>query len=127
MSDQSIADLLKGTVQDAQDLLRSEIALAKAELRAEMRTVGTGAAALAAAAVSGLVAMVFLLTALAWATPLLLDWPVWTGFAIVGLIVAVAAAGLAMIGRNKLNGQRHMPLTADTMKENLKWMRARTS
>lgn len=127
MSDQSIADLLKGTAQDAQDLLRSEIALAKAELRAEMRTVGTGAAALAAAAVSGLVAVVFLLTALAWATPPLLGWPVWTGFAIVGLIVAVAAAGLAMIGRNKLNGQRHMPLTADTMKENLKWMRARTS
>ncbi|HUE86182.1 MAG TPA: phage holin family protein [Vicinamibacterales bacterium] len=127
MSDQSIADVLKSTVQDAQDLLRGEIALAKAELRAEVRTVGAGAVSLAAAAVTGLVAVVFLLTALAWVVPPLLGWPVWTGFAIVGLLAAAAAAGLAMMGKKKLNGQRHMPLTTDTMKENLKWMRARTS
>ena len=127
MSDQSIADVLKSTVQDAQELLRSEIALAKAELRDEVRTVGTGAAALAAAGVAGLVALVFLLTALAWAVPPLLGWPVWSGFAAVGILVAVVAAALAMTGKKKLNGQRHMPLTSDTMKENLKWMRARTS
>ena len=127
MSDQSIADVLKSTVQDAQELLRSEIALAKAEFRDEARTVGTGAAALAAAGVAGLVALVFLLTALAWAVPPLVGWPVWSGFAIVGVLVAIVAAALAMTGKKKLNGQRHMPLTSDTMKENLKWMRARTS
>ena len=127
MSDQSIVDVLKSTVQDAQDLLRSEIALAKSELRAEVRTVGSGAAALGAAAVAGLVAVVFLLTALAWAVPPLLGWPVWSGFAIVGVLTAVVAAVLAMMGRSKLNSQRHMPLTSDTMKENVKWMRARTS
>jgi Putative Actinobacterial Holin-X, holin superfamily III len=127
MSDQSIVDVLKSTVHDAQELLRSEIALAKSELRAEVRTLGSGAAALGAAAVSGLVAVVFLLTALAWAVPPLLGWPVWSGFALVGLLAAVVAVVLAMMGRSKLNSQRHMPLTADTMKENLKWMRARTS
>jgi hypothetical protein len=127
MSDQSIVDVLKSTVQDAQDLLLSEIALAKSELRAEVRRVGSGAAALGAAAVSGLVAVVFLLTALAWAVPPLLGWPVWSGFAAVGVLAAVVAAVLAMTGRSKLNSQRHMPLTSDTMKENLKWMRARTS
>jgi hypothetical protein len=126
MSDQSIADVLRSTIQDAQALISSEIALAKAELRAEVRTVGTGAAALAAAAVSGLIALVFLLTALAWAMPPLLGWPVWSGFAVVGLVVAVCAAGLAMTGRSKLNRHRHLPLTSDTMKENLEWMRART-
>lgn len=127
MSDQSIVDVLKSTVHDAQELMRSEIALAKSELRAEVRTLGSGAAALGAAAVSGLVAVVFLLTALAWAVPPLLGWPVWSGFALVGLLAAVVAVVLAMMGRSKLNSQRHMPLTADTMKENLKWMRARTS
>jgi hypothetical protein len=127
MTEPSIADLLKSTVHDAQELLRVELALAKAELRAEAKNVGAGAAALAAAAVAGLVAVVFLLTALAWAVPLLAGWPVWSGFALVGVVVGVVAAGLAVMGRNKLNGQRHMPLTADTMKENLQWMRARTS
>ena len=127
MSDQSIADTLRSTIHDAQDLLRSELSLAKAELRAEVKTLGAGAATLAAAAVSGLIAVVFLLTAFAWVVPPLLGWPVWTGFAIVGVVAGVAAAGLAIMGMNKLNGRRHMPLTSDTMKENLQWMRARTS
>ena len=127
MSDQSIVDTLRSTIHDAQELLRSEIALAKAELQAEVKTVGAGVVTLTAAAVSGLVALVFLLTALAWAVPPLLGWPVWSGFAMVGAFAAAAAAGLAMMGKNKLNGQRHMPLTSDTMKENLQWMRARTS
>jgi hypothetical protein len=127
MTEQSIADVLKSTVHDAQELLRSEIALAKTELRDEVRTVGTGAAALAAAAVAGLIGLVFLLTALAWAVPPLLGWPIWSGFAAVGVVVVVVAAALAMTGRKRLNGRRHMPLTSDTMKENLKWMRARTS
>jgi hypothetical protein len=126
MSDQSIADLLRSTIHDAQDLLRVEIALAKAELRSEVTTVVTGVAAIASAGVAALIAVVFLLTALAWAVPPLLGWPVWSGFAIVGVLAAAAAAGLALMGRNKLNGQRHMPLTADTMKENIQWMRART-
>ena len=127
MSDQSIGETLRSTIQDAQDLLRSEIALAKAELQAEVKTFGAAVVTLTAAAVSGLLALVFLLTALAWAVPPLLGWPVWSGFAMVGVLAAVAAAGLAMTGRKKLNGQRHMPLTSDTMKENLQWMRARTS
>ena len=45
----------------------------------------------------------------------------------VGVFAAAAAARLAMMDKGKLNGQRHMPLTSDTMKENLQWMRARTS
>lgn len=127
MSDPSIADLLKNTIHDAQELLRVEMALAKAELRAEVKTFGAGAAAFAAAAVAGLVAVVFLLTALAWAVPPLLGWPVWTGFAAVGVLAALAAAGLMLMGRRTFNSQRHLPLTSDTMKENMQWMRARTS
>lgn len=126
MSDPSIADLLKSTIHDAQELLRVEIALAKAELRSEAKTVAAGVAAFAAAGIAALVGVVFLLTALAWAIPPLLGWPIWTGFAMVGVLVAMAAVGLALIGRNKFNGQRHMPLTTETMKENLQWMRART-
>ena len=49
--DQSIADVIKGTLRDAQDLVRGEIALAKAELREEVNRVGRGVAALAAAGV----------------------------------------------------------------------------
>lgn len=125
--DQSIADVLRTTVNDAQELVRSEIALAKAELRGEVRSIGAGAAAYAASAMAALIGLVFLLTAVAWAVPVIFEWPVWSGFALVGAVVLLAALGLMLVGKSRFNGQRHMPLTSDTMKENLQWMRARTS
>ena len=123
--DQSIADLIRTTIHDAQDLVRGEIALAKAELRQEMRRVGAGVAALTAAAVAGVIAIVFLLAAVAWAIPAALGWAPWTGFAIVGFVVLIAAATLGLIGKSRFNGERHMPLTMETMKENMQWTRAR--
>lgn len=125
--DGSIADVLRSTIRDAQDLVRSEVALAKAELRNEVKTFGKSAAAFAGAALAGVIALVFLLTAAAWALPMLLAWPVWTGFAIVSVVLAVVAAALVMVGKRALNGESHMALTTETMKENVQWMRARTS
>lgn len=125
--DQSIADVIRRTLHDAQDLVRGEIALAKAELRQEVRRVGAGVMSLAAAAVAGLIGVVFLLTAVAWAIPLMTGWPVWTGFAIVAGVVLLAGVVLAMMGRKRFNGERHMPLTVETMKENMEWTRARKS
>lgn len=125
--DPSIADLIRSTIQDAQELVRGEIALAKAELRGEAKRLGAGVAALAAAAVAALIAVIFLLTALAWAIPAMFIWPVWTGFAIVGALVLIVAVVLGMMGRSRLTSERHLPLTVDTMKENMQWTRARMS
>ena len=123
--DQSLADLIRGTLHDAQDLVRGEIALAKAELRQEVRKVGSGAAALAAAAVAALCAVMFLLTALALGLTNALGWPAWAGFAIVGGLVLVIALVLAMMGKRQFNGEQRMPLTTETMRETMQWTRAR--
>lgn len=125
--DTSIVDALRTTLHDAQDLVRGEVALAKAELRDEVRRMSGGVMALAGAAVAGLIGLVFLLTALAWAIPVLLEWPVWSGFAVVGVLVAITAAVLGVMGRKRMSGSPHMPLTMDTMKENMRWMRAQKS
>jgi hypothetical protein len=125
--DNSIVDLLRSTIRDAQELVRGEIALARAELREEVRRVGSGAAMLVAAAVGALLALAFLMAAAALGIAAVLQWPTWTGFAIVGGVVALLAVVLGLKGRNQLNAERHMPRTVDTMKENLQWMRARTS
>ncbi len=125
--DPSIADLLKGTIRDFEELVHGEVALAKAELREEVRRAGSGAALLAAGAAGAVIAGVFLLTAAAWGIVALFDWPVWTGFALVGVVVGAIALALLSRGRKQLTTGRHMPLTVDTMKENLRWMRARTS
>jgi hypothetical protein len=124
--DPSIAELVKTAVRDAQDLVRSEIALAKAEARAEVRRIGLGAAFLAAAALAAVIGVVFLLTAAAWAISELLAWPAWAGFAIVTLAALLAAGALAAVGRRRMRAERPMPRTMDTLKENVQWMRART-
>jgi hypothetical protein len=125
--DTSVIDIIKGAVRDAQDLVRGEIALAKAEARQEVRRLGAAAALLAGAALAGVVGLVFLLTTIAWGLSEGLGWPVWAGFAIVTALVLFAAGVMAYLGRARLVRERHMPLTVDTVKENVQWMRARTS
>lgn len=122
--DQSIAGAIRSTIADAQDLVRGEIALAKAELREEVRRVAGGGAALGAAGVAAIVAVVFLLIAAALGLSSLLPAGSWAGFAIVGGVVLLVAVVLGMIGKKRFNGQRYLPLTQDTMKENMAWTRA---
>ena len=127
MYDSSIADVIKSAIHDAQDLVRSEIALAKAEAREEVGRLRAGVALLAGAAVAGLIGVVFLLTAVAWAISEVAGWPAWAGFGIVTAVTLLAAGALAYVGRNRLRAERRMPHTVDTLKENMQWMRARTS
>jgi uncharacterized membrane protein YqjE len=126
INESSIADAIRSAVRDAQDLVRGEIALAKAEAREEVSRLGMGAALLAAAALAAVLGVVFLLATIAWAIAEGLAWPVWAGLGIVTLLTLMAAAVLGVVGRGRLKAARYMPRTVDTMKENMQWMRART-
>ena len=55
--DQSIVDLLKAALSDAQELIQSEVALAKAEVRQEVSRIRAGIVAFAGAAVTAIVAV----------------------------------------------------------------------
>ena len=126
--DETVVDLLKSAVRDAQDLVRSEIALAKAEMRLEARRFGTAAAFMAGAAIVGLVGFAFLMSTLAWGIAQLFEWPAWVGFAIVTLLLLVTAGALAYMGRSRfVSTGHHLALTKETLKENAQWIRARTS
>jgi hypothetical protein len=120
-------DVIASAVRDAQDLVRGEIALARAEARAEISRLGAGAAMLAGAAAAGLIGVVFLLATVAWAIAELANWPVWAGLGIVTLLTLITTGVLAMVGLGRIRAERRMPLTVETMKENMQWMRARTS
>jgi hypothetical protein len=126
-NDNSLADTLRSIVQDAQGLIRAEIALARAEIREEVARARNGVAMIAAAAVTAVIGLVLLLTAAAWGLSEGLGWPVWAGFAVVTAVVILAAAVLAYLGRKQFTGERHMPRTVDTMKETMQWVAARKS
>jgi hypothetical protein len=125
--DSSIAEVVKDAIRDAQDLVRGEIALAKAEAREEVGRIGMAVGLLAGAALTAVIGIVLLMTTIAWAISEMAALPVWVGFGIVTLFMLIVAGILAYVGRSRMSVERHMPRTMDTMKENMEWMRARTS
>ena len=82
-------------------LVREEIELAKAEMTTKLTSIGRGAAAVAAGAVFGVFAVVFLLLTLAWGLNSLLG-SVWLGFLIVLVILVIAAVGAFLFARRLL-------------------------
>lgn len=125
-SENSMADLIRGAIQDLRDLIRDEVRLARSEMRDEMARIRAGATAVIATAVAALLAAVFLLATIAWALVDAFEWPVWAGLGVVTAGVIVIAAVLGMVARSRLSGHRHMVRTVETLKEDVQWMRART-
>jgi hypothetical protein len=123
----SMASLLGGIVSDIQTLIRQEIALAKTEMMREWDKAKTAAGSMAAgAAVLALggvllgIAVVCVLHEVA-----LLPW--WASFLLVGGVLAVLGAVMYYTGRNKA-AEVHVipPQTAETMRENVQWIRNQT-
>lgn len=123
----SFSDVVKQALHDARDLVRSEIALAKAEAREEVSRLAVGAGLIAGGVVAGAIGLVLLTITIAWAISEGLAWPVWAGFGIVTIAMLIIAAILAFVGKRRLTATRHMPRTVDTLKENAQWMRTRMS
>jgi hypothetical protein len=86
-------------------LVREEIELAKAEVTGKLSSLGRGALAVAAGAVFGVFAVIFVLLTLAWVLDaILVDGvgDIWIGFAIVLAVLLVATVGAFLIAWRKL-------------------------
>ena len=124
----SIRGLIRGILTDLRTLIREEIALARVELReqagrARMAAMSFGMAA-AALAFGG----TFLLIAIAIAIADLLNWPVWTGFLIVAVVLNLVGFVTLSSGRRQLQAFHAVPEeTVSTLKENSEWIAKRLS
>ncbi len=123
---ESIPDLIRGTIRDGLGLLRDEVVLARTELREEYARLKGGLMTAAAAAIVGVLATFMLLNTIAWGVAYAFEWPPWAGFAVVTLPLTAVAVVLATMGRNMLARDRYMPKSVATLKENAEWIRART-
>jgi len=87
-------------------LVREEIELAKAEMTIKATSLARGVAAVAAGAVFGVFAIVYLLTTIAWGIDAIFVSGVpdiWIGFAVVLVLLVIAAIGAFLFARSKLN------------------------
>jgi uncharacterized small protein (DUF1192 family) len=92
-------------------LVREEIELAKAEVTEKVTTLARGAAAVAAGAVFGVFAVVFMLLTLAWGLNSLLG-SIWLGFLIVLIVLLLMTAGAFLFARKKLKVGAPVPQMA---------------
>jgi uncharacterized membrane protein YqjE len=122
-TDQSLGELFGNLTSDLSDLLRSEIELARVEIRQEAANAGRAAGMLGAGALVAYLALGLLAMAAAWGLAEVVDagW----AFLIVGAIVAATGGVLLMTGRNRLREVRPVPdATVETLKEDARWARA---
>lgn len=125
---ESLGGLIRGILTDLRTLIREEVALARVEIR-EQATRARAAAMSFGVAIGALAfGVTFLLIAVAIGVADLLNWPVWTGFLIVAVLLALIGFVMLSSGRKQLRDVRAVPeATVTTLKENSEWIAKRLS
>jgi len=112
----SIGTLLGKVTEDFSALIRDEIQLAQAQFAAKGKAMGMGAGMFAGAAVFGLFAFGWLLTAGMFGLATVM--PFWAASLIVAGVLLVITLILALIGRSKLKGAPS-PTTGENIKKDV--------
>jgi len=120
VEDKSVGDIVGRLASDFSQLMRAEIALAKAEAKEEVKDSSKGAGMLAGAGYAGHLLVLFASLALMF----LLD--VWMPIGWAALIVAViwGIVGFVLYSSGRKNLQRATPPmneTVETLKEDAQW------
>jgi uncharacterized membrane protein YqjE len=125
---ESLGGLLRGILMDVRTLVREEIALARVEIREQATRARAAAMSFGIAAGALAFGGIFLLIAVAMGIADLLNWPVWTGFLIVAVLLSLAGFVTLSSGRRQLRTVHAVPEeTVTTLKENSEWIAKRLS
>jgi len=123
--ERSVSDVLQDILRNLQEMVRSEIRLAKLEIRGEITHAVSSGAWIVAGGVAAMSALTFLLWALTYA--LATRMSMWAATLIVALVMAAAAGALIMTGIRRAKRIHLMPeRTVESVKENLEWMKQPT-
>lgn len=123
----TVSGMIRSVLDDARELIREEIAVARAEIREEMSAAQTIGMAFGAAAVAGMTAVVLLCVAIGGAVADLFDWPTWAGIGIVAVLLGLAAFFAVRYGQGQLGQLRALPKTTATLRENMAWIQDRST
>jgi len=130
-SEPSFSHLVKGIVDDIGDLIKQQIQFAKKEVQTDLRKSKEAVVALAIGAGALFLGILFagfmLVHLLHWlTTPPGADpasLPLWSCYAIVGVLCLGTGAAMIQAGRKKFASFNPLPeQTVETMKENVQWI-----
>jgi high-affinity K+ transport system ATPase subunit B len=123
--ERSIADVLQDILRNTQELFRSEIRLAKTEIREEATRAASSALWLGAGGVIVLSSWMLLLWTAAYALSAVM--PMWAATLLTALVTAIIGAILIAVGLRTIKRIAPVPeRTIDSLKENLEWIKQPT-
>ena len=105
--ERSLGTIVRGLTEDFSTLFRSEVALAKLEVKETVSKLGGGIGLFAGALVCGLLGLALLVVTLILVIAIWI--PAWVSTLIVTVLVFVVAGVLAMMGKKKFAGVRFVP------------------
>jgi MFS family permease len=125
LEDRPVAELLRTLSDQTTTLVRQEIELANAEMTAKGKQIGMGAGAFGAAGVVGLYAVGAVTACLILALSTVVAG--WLAALIVGVVYAIVAGVLALVGKKKTQaGAPPVPERAiSSTKEDVEWAKTR--
>jgi uncharacterized membrane protein YqjE len=124
-NNRSISEILQDVLRNLQSIVRSEILLAKTEIREEITKAKPAILLLAMGAVCGAFGMFFLLLTIMYA--LALAVPLWASALIVAAALSIVAAITLNSGQKQMGRVHPLPdKTIASMKENAEWARQQT-
>jgi uncharacterized membrane protein YqjE len=123
--DRSLSEVLQDVMRNVQEIVRSEVRLAKTEIREEAVKAKSATLLLGAGAVTAIFAILFLLLMIAHALALVM--PSWAAALIVGAALAVVASVMLTAGIQRFKQIHPTPArTVETIKENVEWAKQHT-
>lgn len=121
-TDRSFTDVLEDIVGNVQNIIRSEVRLAKAEIQEEAIKAGKAARIAGSGALLGLFAIGFLLLTCFFA--LAMAVAPWLAALIVTVIVGAGAGILIKLGIKNMRQVKPRPdKTIETLRENVEWVK----
>ena len=124
---ESTAELVKDLSREVSELVRQEIALARAEMMQKGRKAGRGAGMLSGAAVLALAAVGGSMATLILVLDLVM--PAWLAALIVTAAYAAVAAVLGLRGKEEISeaGPPAPERTVESVKEDVQWAKTRAT
>jgi uncharacterized membrane protein len=119
MPERTVGQLVADATRDISELVRHEVALAKAELADDAKQAGIGAGMFGGAGFLGAVAFVLLCIAGAYGLHEGAGWPLWLSYLVVAVLLLVLAGILALIGKKRVSKVTPPERTIATTKQTI--------
>jgi apolipoprotein N-acyltransferase len=123
--DRTFSAVLQDILRNLQEIIRSEVRLAKVEIRDEAVQAGSSALWITAGAVGALCSWMLLSWTAVYALAMVMS--MWAATLVVAVALASMASVLLVVGLRRFKRIQPIPEhTVETLKENLEWMKQST-